>query len=64
MLAQSFQLLLDFEGDVETSFCRDFIATYDQFGEIQRVPLKPGGETIPLTRDNRHGKLRISDERA
>ncbi|KAJ3117572.1 putative E3 ubiquitin-protein ligase [Phlyctochytrium bullatum] len=48
------QQLLDYDGDdVETVFCRDFVAEYEAFGEIVRVPLIPNGDTVPVTNQNR-----------
>jgi len=58
-LAQGFEFLLNFEGDVESSFCYEFVATYEKFGEVQKHPLKPGGETISLTIDNREEFVRL-----
>ncbi|KAI9097390.1 hypothetical protein DFS34DRAFT_621504 [Phlyctochytrium arcticum] len=53
-LGRGLQQLLDYEhDDVETVFCRDFVAEYDAFGERVRVPLIPNGEQIPVTKDNK-----------
>ncbi|RUS25861.1 hypothetical protein BC938DRAFT_471542 [Jimgerdemannia flammicorona] len=52
-LARGLEQLLTFEGDVETTFCRDFVGEYEAFGEIVQVPLVPGGEKKPVTNENR-----------
>lgn len=52
-LARGFRQLLEFEGDVEETFCRDFVAEMDRYGEIVRVPLCPGGEKRAVTNTNR-----------
>jgi len=49
------QKLLEFEGDVESAFEQCFQITYDVFGEIRVHDLKPGGDKIPLTNENRKG---------
>lgn len=53
-LAAGLQQLLDFEGDVESTYCWDFVASQDRFGTVVTVPLKPNGENIPVTNANRH----------
>ena len=52
-LSRGLQQLLDFEGDVETTFARSFEVEYDYFGELRSVELKPGGAGVPVTNDNR-----------
>ncbi|EXJ77278.1 other hect domain ubiquitin protein ligase E3 [Capronia epimyces CBS 606.96] len=52
-LARGFRQLLEFEGDVEETFCRDFVAELDRYGEIVQVPLCPGGEKRAVTNANR-----------
>lgn len=53
-LARGFRQLLDYEGeDVETTFCRDFVATVDKYGAVEQIPLCPGGERRPVTKSNR-----------
>jgi E3 ubiquitin-protein ligase HECTD2 len=54
MLAAGLQQLLNFEGDVESTYCWDFVASQDRFGTVVTVPLKPNGENIPVTNANRH----------
>ncbi|OJJ86528.1 HECT-type E3 ubiquitin-protein ligase [Aspergillus glaucus CBS 516.65] len=52
-LARGLRSLLDFEGDVAETFCRDFVAQVDRYGEAVEVPLCPGGEKRPVTNANR-----------
>ncbi|KAJ3156240.1 putative E3 ubiquitin-protein ligase [Geranomyces michiganensis] len=53
-LGRGLESLLSYPGDdVETVFCRDFVAEYEAFGDIIRVPLVPNGDRIPVTNDNR-----------
>lgn len=47
--------LLEFDGDVEDTFCLSFEVTTEAFGEIQRIPLVPGGQNISVTNANRKG---------
>ncbi|CAG8508909.1 13299_t:CDS:10, partial [Gigaspora margarita] len=51
--ARGLEQLLSFEGDVESTYCRDFVGEYEVFDEITRIPLKPNGQNIPVTNDNR-----------
>lgn len=53
-LATGLQQLLDFEGDVETTYCRDFVAPVERYGIVQNIPLVPNGENIAVTNANRH----------
>ncbi|CAD7927436.1 unnamed protein product [Amoebophrya sp. A120] len=52
-MGRSLLQLLEFEGNVEETFCRDFVASYESFGAEIQVPLKEGGESIPVTNENR-----------
>ncbi|CZS98633.1 related to ubiquitin-protein ligase HUL4 [Rhynchosporium agropyri] len=52
-LARGLRQLLDFEGDVEATFCRDFVADVDRYGQIIQIPLCPDGETKAVTNSNR-----------
>ena len=53
-LARSLQQLLDFEGDVEETFAQSFQISYqDVFGDLVTHPLKPDGDTCPVTNNNR-----------
>jgi E3 ubiquitin-protein ligase HECTD2 len=53
-LAAGLQQLLDFEGDVETTYCRDFVAPIDRYGTLTYHPLIPNGDSVPVTNANRH----------
>ncbi|KAK7205250.1 hypothetical protein BZA70DRAFT_279422 [Myxozyma melibiosi] len=52
-LAKGLQQLLEFEGNVEEVFCRDFVADHEVYGQIVQVPLVSGGERKPVTNANR-----------
>lgn len=52
-LARGLRQLLEFEGDVQETFCRDFVAELDRYGEKTEVPLCPGGEKRAVTNSNR-----------
>lgn len=53
-LAKGLRALLDFNGDVQETFCYDFVAEVDRYGQHVTVPLCPGGENKPVTNANRH----------
>ena len=50
---------MEFEGDVESVFCRDFVASYDSYGHEKVVPLKANGENIRVTGSNREEYVRL-----
>lgn len=52
-LANGLRQLLDYDGDVESTFCRDFVADVERYGQIVQVPLCPNGESTPVTNANR-----------
>ncbi|KAK4987755.1 putative E3 ubiquitin-protein ligase [Elasticomyces elasticus] len=52
-LASGLRKLLEFDGDVEATFCRDFVATTERYGTVTNVPLIPNGENTPVTNSNR-----------
>ncbi|KAI9844540.1 MAG: putative E3 ubiquitin-protein ligase [Sclerophora amabilis] len=52
-LARGLRQLLEFDGDVEETFCRDFVAEVERYGQVMLVPLCPNGETRPVTNANR-----------
>ncbi|KAK9475219.1 uncharacterized protein V1510DRAFT_410368 [Dipodascopsis tothii] len=52
-LAKGLQQLLDFDGNVQETYCRDFVAEYDNYGSITQTPLIPDGENTPVTNSNR-----------
>ncbi|ETN59614.1 hect E3 ubiquitin ligase [Anopheles darlingi] len=53
-VARSMQSLLDYnEPDMADVFQLTFSTTRDYFGELQTIPLKPGGEDLRVTQDNK-----------
>lgn len=52
-LANGLRQLLDFDGDVESTFCLDFMIDIEKYGSRSRVPLCPGGQDKPVTNSNR-----------
>ncbi|TKA64535.1 hypothetical protein B0A55_11623 [Friedmanniomyces simplex] len=52
-LAAGLQQLLDFDGDVEATYCRDFVASVERYGVTTSVPLIPNGDGTPVTNANR-----------
>ncbi|KAK6528418.1 putative E3 ubiquitin-protein ligase [Arthrobotrys megalospora] len=53
VLANGLRQMLEFDGDVESTFCRDFVVEVERYGQISQVPLIPGGENKPVTNENR-----------
>ncbi|PWY82881.1 hypothetical protein BO70DRAFT_314240 [Aspergillus heteromorphus CBS 117.55] len=53
VLAKGLRALLEFDGDVTETFCYDFVAQVDRYGEVVPVPLCAGGEKRPVTNANR-----------
>ncbi|KAL8908737.1 MAG: hypothetical protein Q9171_005323 [Xanthocarpia ochracea] len=53
VLASGLGKLLDYDGDVETTFCRDFVIESNRYGQAVQVPLCPGGEGRAVTNANR-----------
>ena len=54
MLAQGLRQLLDFDGDVKETFCWDFVAVAERYGQLVEVPLCPNGENRAVTNNNRN----------
>ncbi|KAL8717627.1 MAG: hypothetical protein Q9225_005146 [Loekoesia sp. 1 TL-2023] len=52
-LATGLQQLLEYNGDVQETFCRNFVADVDHYGQPVEVPLFPGGEKKAVTNANR-----------
>ncbi|KAI9753814.1 MAG: hypothetical protein M4579_004995 [Chaenotheca gracillima] len=52
-LSRGLRQLLEFDGNVEETFCRDFVAETDRYGQIVSVPLCHNGENRPVTNANR-----------
>ncbi|KAK5115246.1 hypothetical protein LTR62_001446 [Meristemomyces frigidus] len=53
-LAAGLQQLLDFEGDVESTYCWSFVAPVERYGVVAEVPLIPNGDGTAVTNANRH----------
>jgi ubiquitin-protein ligase E3 A len=58
-LYEGFKRLLEFDGDVMSVYMRNFSVEYEYFGETKIYELKPGGENIPLTNDNREEYVQL-----
>lgn len=52
-LAAGLRQLLEFDGDVESTFCLDFIIDIERYGTTERVALCPNGDRRPVTNSNR-----------
>ena len=52
-LARGLQQLLDYEGNVEATFCRSFVVDVDRYGHLVHVPLCSNGENRQVTNSNR-----------
>lgn len=52
-LAKGLRQLLEYDGDVESTFCLDFVVDVDKYGYPERIPLCPGGEHRAVTNANR-----------
>jgi len=52
-VAASLRKLLEYDGDVETTFCLNFVISADRYGLFEQVPLCAGGEKRPVTNANR-----------
>lgn len=52
-LAQGLTKLLEFEGDVENTFCRNFVIETKAFGEIRKYELVNNGKNVMVNNENR-----------
>jgi E3 ubiquitin-protein ligase HERC4 len=53
--SRSLQDVLDYNGaDLEVVFALNFEVTREVFGEVKVQPLKPGGENMPVTQENKY----------
>ncbi|KAJ9655335.1 putative E3 ubiquitin-protein ligase [Neophaeococcomyces mojaviensis] len=52
-LARGLRQLLEFEGDVQETFCRDFVIEMERYGGMVQIPLCSGGSKRPVTNANR-----------
>ncbi len=49
-LGRGLQQLLEFQGDVEATFCRTFAVEYEFWGVMRTHELKPGGAAVGVGR--------------
>lgn len=52
-LARGLRQLIEFEGDVQETFCRDFVVDMERYGGVVQIPLCSGGASRPVTNANR-----------
>ncbi|XP_066277457.1 probable E3 ubiquitin-protein ligase HECTD2 isoform X2 [Branchiostoma lanceolatum] len=52
-LAHGLKELLEYEGNVEEDLCMTFQVSRTEFGIVRTMNLKPGGDKIPITNENR-----------
>lgn len=52
-LARGLRQLLEFDGNVQEVFCRDFVVEVERYGGVVQVPLCTGGGSRPVTNANR-----------
>lgn len=52
-LAAGLRQLLEFDGDVQETFCLDFVVPVERYGVVIEVPLCSNGEARPVTNANR-----------
>lgn len=53
-MANSLQSLLDYgDNDVQDVFCLSFSVNRDVYGEKVTIPLKPNGDNIPVSYENK-----------
>lgn len=53
-LAKGLRQLLEFDGDVKETFCRDFVAVGERYGQLVETPLCSNGENRAVTNSNRN----------
>ncbi|XP_024215638.1 probable E3 ubiquitin-protein ligase HECTD2 isoform X1 [Halyomorpha halys] len=53
-VAKGLKELLAYEGNVEEDMCMNFQVSLEEYGEMKTFMLKPSGEHVPVTNDNRH----------
>ncbi len=52
-LAWGLRQLLEYEGEVEATFCLDFVVNVEKYGHTEQVLLCPGGDKRPVTNSSR-----------
>ncbi|MGH0117321.1 UNVERIFIED_CONTAM: hypothetical protein FKN15_013844 [Acipenser sinensis] len=58
-LAHGLNELLAYEGNVEEDFCSTFQVFQEEFGILKSYNLKPGGDRIPVTNQNRQEYVQL-----
>ncbi|XP_072335133.1 probable E3 ubiquitin-protein ligase HECTD2 isoform X1 [Scyliorhinus torazame] len=58
-LAHGLTALLNYEGNTEEEFCSTFQVFQEEFGIIKSYTLKPGGDKIPVTNQNRQEYVQL-----
>lgn len=53
MMGKSLKQVLEMKENVAETLCYSFVGTYECFGASVEVPLKPGGEELIVTNENR-----------
>lgn len=53
-LAHGLKEMLEFDGNVDETFCRDFVADVERYGQIVQVPLCTNGKKRSVNNSNRH----------
>lgn len=52
-LARGLRQLLEYDGNVQETYCRDFVAEVERYGSTEVVPLCTNGANRPVTNSNR-----------
>ncbi|XP_067858580.1 probable E3 ubiquitin-protein ligase HECTD2 [Heptranchias perlo] len=58
-LAHGLMALMNYEGNIEEDFCSTFQVFQEEFGTIKSYNLKPGGDKIPVTNQNRQEYVQL-----
>ncbi|TMW64427.1 hypothetical protein Poli38472_013049 [Pythium oligandrum] len=58
-LGKGLRQLLEFDGNVEEVFQRNFEYSYEVYGAVKTVELKPGGSSIAVTNENRDEYVKL-----
>ncbi|XP_067908690.1 probable E3 ubiquitin-protein ligase HECTD2 isoform X4 [Heterodontus francisci] len=58
-LAQGLTELINYEGNIEEDVCSTFQVFQEEFGNIKSYNLKPGGDKIPVTNQNRQEYVQL-----
>ncbi|XP_076467951.1 putative E3 ubiquitin-protein ligase HECTD2 [Babylonia areolata] len=58
-MARGLQDLLEYDGDVEEDFGLTFQVSQTEFGHLKATPLKPGGENLAVTNENRQEYVQL-----